>query len=128
MKPQSFLSNSTLKRSLWLAVFGLTPILAHAHHLPGESNGFASGLNHPLHGLDHILAMVAVGLWAAQLGSRAVWRVPATFVCLMIAGGALGMAGIQLPLVETGILVSVLAMGVLIAGAVRLPVMASMAV
>ncbi len=104
------------------------PLLAQAHILPGEPNGFTSGFNHPLHGLDHILAMVAVGLWAAQLGGRARWLVPASFATLMTAGGALGMAGLHLPMVEAGIVVSVLALGIFIATAARLPVAASMAV
>ena len=72
--------------------------------------------------------MVAVGLWAAQLGGRALWLVPAAFVSLMTVGGALGMAGVPVPMVETGILLSVLLLGVLIAAAVRLPLAASMAV
>ena len=113
---------------LLAAVFALMPMLAQAHILPGEPNGFASGFNHPLHGLDHILAMVAVGLWAAQLGGRARWLVPASFVSLMIVGGALGMAGIHLPMVEAGIVVSVLVLGIFIATAARLPMAASMVV
>jgi urease accessory protein len=72
--------------------------------------------------------MVAVGLWAAQLGGRARWLVPASFVSMMTVGGALGMMGVNLPLVETGILVSVLVLGILIAAAARLPLAASMAV
>ncbi|MDB6124398.1 MAG: hupE [Pedosphaera sp.] len=111
-----------------LALFALTPVLAQAHHLPGQSNGFASGLNHPIHGLDHILAMVAVGLWAMQLGGRAIWLVPASFVSLMAVGGVLGMAGVQVPMVETGIIASVLVLGILIATGARLPLVVSMAV
>jgi urease accessory protein len=106
----------------------LTPVLARAHPLPGEAHGFASGFNHPLHGSDHILAMIAVGLWAAQLGGRSRWLVPAAFVTLMAVAGALGMAGFRLPMVETGILISILALGLLIALAVRLPVVAAMTV
>ena len=117
-----------LKRTLCLAAFALTPALAQAHHIPTQTSGFMSGLNHPLLGLDHVLAMVAGGLWAAQLGGKAIWRVPAAFVCLMAAGGALGMSGVRLPMVETGIAASILILGVFIAAAVRLPVIASMAV
>jgi urease accessory protein len=109
------------------ACASLAPIVAHAHHLPGENGGFAAGLNHPIHGLDHILAMVAVGIWAAQLGGRALWVVPAAFVAAMAGGGALGMMGLQLPGVETGILVSVLVLGLLIAAGARLPLAASAA-
>ncbi len=72
--------------------------------------------------------MIAVGLWAAQMGGRAVWAVPASFVGVMALGGALGMAGVQLPMVETGILTSVLLLGLLIAFAVRLPLWASMGI
>ena len=68
-----------------------------------------------LSGLDHICAMVAVGLWAAQMGGRAIWAVPLTFVSVMALGGALGMLGVHIPFVETGIVISVLALGVLIA-------------
>jgi len=101
------------------------PVLAHAH--PGhDANGFSAGTVHPLHGLDHILAMVAVGLWAAQLGGRARWWVPASFVSVMALGGALGMAGVSMPFAEQGIFASVLILGVLIAAAVRLPLPASM--
>jgi urease accessory protein len=100
----------------------LAPSLAHAHS--GAAQGFLSGITHPIHGIDHLLAMIAVGLWAAQLGGRAVWAVPASFVGVMAIGGLLGTTGWHLPLVETGILVSVLLLGLLIAFAVRVPVWA----
>src|SRR5580698_8957387 len=105
----------------------LAPVLAHAH--PGhDTSGFSAGVAHPLHGLDHILAMVAVGLWAAQLGGRAKWLVPASFVSVMALGGALGMAGVAIPFAEQGIFASVLILGVLIAASVRLPLAASMSI
>jgi urease accessory protein len=105
-----------------LAVF-LLPALAQAHPgVPGHTHGFANGLAHPLTGLDHICAMVAVGLWAAQ---RALWLVPSVFVSVMILGGVLGMAAVPIPFVEPGIAASVLVLGVLIAAAVRLPLPAS---
>ena len=88
---------------------------------------FATGLGHPLTGLDHVLAMVAVGLWAAQSGGRALWLVPLTFVLTMAAGGALGFMGIQLPMVESGIAGSVLILGILVALASRLSLAASTA-
>jgi len=78
-------------------------------------------------GLDHVLAMVAVGLWAAQIGGRSRWALPAAFVALMTAGGALGMAGVHLPMVETGILLSVLVLGAVIAAALRPPMAVGMA-
>ncbi len=107
------------------SVLALLPVLAHAH--PGHSHfGFAAGAAHPVSGIDHILAMFAVGLWAVQLGRRAVWAVPASFVAMMTMGGALGMAGIPMPYVEQGIAVSVLLLGLLVATATRVPVAASM--
>jgi urease accessory protein len=120
--------STKLKLASLAALFALTPVLAQAHTQPGQSNSFTSGLSHPLLGLDHMLAMVAVGLWAAQVGGRSRWLVPASFVTVMTLGGALGMAGVRLPMVETGILVSVLVLGLLITAAVRLPILASMLV
>lgn len=128
MKNQIRNSSINLKLGASLALFALTPILAQAHILPGESHSFANGFNHPLHGLDHILAMVAVGLWAAQLGGRALWLVPASFVGFMTFGGMLGMTHVHLPMVEVGILASVLLLGMLVTASARLPLVAAMAV
>ena len=80
---------------------------------------------HPVGGLDHICAMLAVGLWAAQTGGRSVWAVPLTFVSVMVLGGMLGMMGIGLPFAEQGIVLSVLILGVLIAASIRLPLWVS---
>ncbi len=113
---------STITTSLLLA---LLPNLAFAHVGAGATHGFAYGSLHPLMGLDHLLAMIAVGLWATQLGGRAVWFVPLTFVGVMVLGGLLGMASIPLPFVELGILTSLLIFGLLIATAARLPLIAS---
>jgi len=99
----------------------LLPTFAHAHVGIGEASGFLHGLLHPASGLDHVLAMLAVGLWAAQTGGRSVMVVPLTFVGVMALGGALPLLGIGLPFVEQGIVLSVLLLGVLIAAAVRLP-------
>lgn len=120
----------TTSRSLPISAFLLllTATLAQAHVLPGDVRGFASGVNHPLHGLDHILAMIAVGLWAAQLGGRSRWLVPASFVGVMALGAALAMGGLRVPFVEAGILLSVLVLGLLIATAARFPLAASMAI
>lgn len=99
----------------------LAPALAFAH--PGHDHaGFMAGIAHPVLGLDHLLAMLAVGLWAAQQSGRACWVLPCTFVSTMLLGGLFGFAGIDLPLMETGIAGSVLALGLLVALAVRPPV------
>lgn len=99
----------------------LTPAAVLAHTGVGATSGFGAGLAHPIGGADHLLAMVAVGLWAAQLGGRAWWVVPGAFVSVMVLAGALGIAGVPLPFVEAGIVASVLVLGVLITVAVRLP-------
>lgn len=100
------------------ALLAATPALAHTGH---ATAGFAHGFAHPLGGCDHILVMVAVGLWAAQLGGSARWMLPVTFVLTMVAGALLGFAGAALPGVEAGILASVVALGAAIAFGARLP-------
>lgn len=101
---------------------------AFAHINPADHNSFSSGFFHPLTGADHILVMVAVGLWAAQLGGRALWAVPLAFVVAMGAGFMLALDGISLPFVEPAILASVVAIGLLTAIALRLPTGIAMAV
>jgi urease accessory protein len=121
---KKFGSNHLLwpRRLALLAALFLGPALAQAHPgLPGHTHGFACGLAHPFSGLDHLCAMVAVGLWAAQRGGRALWLVPSAFVSVMILGGVLGMAAVPLPFAEAGIVASVLVLGVLVAAAIRLP-------
>lgn len=93
---------------------------AHAHVDPVAHGSFASGFTHPIFGWDHVLAMVAVGLWATQLGRRGLVVVPTTFVATMVFGFALALAGAALPLVEPVILASVIALGLLVAFALRL--------
>ena len=117
-----------LKRLAFAAVAlaGMT-LPAFAHLNPAEHGSFAAGLSHPLFGLDHILAMVAVGLWAAMIGGRAIWIVPSAFVGTMIVGFGLAMLGAPLPFVEPVILASVVVLGVLIALAVNVPVAAGAA-
>ncbi|MGE0255850.1 MAG: HupE/UreJ family protein [Alphaproteobacteria bacterium] len=100
---------------------------ASAHTGQGEHGGLAAGFLHPVLGLDHLLAMVAVGAYAARQGGRAMWAVPATFVVLMVAGGALAWGGVDLPLVEPGIALSVVLFGALVALDRRLPMAAGMA-
>lgn len=98
---------------------------AFAHLNPEEHGSFMAGFSHPLFGPDHILVMVAVGIWAAQIGGRALWAVPLAFVGTMAIGFALALQGIGLPFVEPAILASVIALGLLITMAVRLPVAAA---
>lgn len=99
----------------------LVPGLAQAHPGHTEMSGLASGLAHPLFGLDHLLAMLAVGLWGAQLGGSARWTLPLLFVAAMLAGGGLGMMGLGLPGVEQGIVASVVVLGLLLLAARRVP-------
>jgi urease accessory protein len=104
----------------------LVPAIASAH--PGHEGapGFVHGFLHPLGGLDHILAMVAVGLFAARLGGRALWLVPASFVVTMAVAGVAGMTGFALPYVEAGIALSILVLGAAIALEMTIPVAAAM--
>ena len=88
------------------------PALALAHAQAGEAAGFWSGAAHPVSGLDHVLAMIAVGLWGAQLGAPAIWLLPVTFPIVMAFGGLLALAGVALPGVEIGIASSALLLGV----------------
>jgi urease accessory protein len=103
----------------------LGPRSAYAHVGVGPAHDLLHGLQHPLTGLDHQLAMFAVGLWAAQRGGRALWFVPLTFVSVMAVGTILGMLGVPIPFVEPGIAISVLLLGTFVAAAVRLPLLAS---
>ena len=115
-----------MRRALLTTAFVLAPTLAFAHPgLPGHTHDLASGFMHPFSGLDHILAMVAVGLFAAQLGGRALWAVPASFVAMMAAAGVAGMSGVALPLTETGIALSVIVLGGAVALRLALPVAAA---
>lgn len=96
------------------------PEVAFAHTEGDHVNGFLTGLSHPIGGWDHILAMIAVGLWGALLGPPALWILPIAFPIAMAAGGMLGLVGIPLPAVEIGIAVSSLVLGLLILGNMRM--------
>jgi urease accessory protein len=109
------------------ALVALSPGAAFANTGVGATHGFIQGVLHPLTGIDHLLAMVMVGLLAWQLGGRARWLLPASFMGLMMVGGALGVAGIGLPFVELGIAFSVLALGLAVALRIDVPVTAAMA-
>ena len=110
---------------LWVLLW---PVAAFAHIQAGEAGGFVSGLSHPVSGWDHILAMVAVGLWGAQLGMPAIWVLPVAFPMMMAFGGMLGLMGTPLPGVEIGIAVSGVVLGALVLGAVRMPLAAAVSV
>ncbi|HZW25935.1 MAG TPA: HupE/UreJ family protein [Gallionella sp.] len=112
-------NNPFVRAASLILLAGFMPTLAYAH--PGQAGGLAHGLAHPFTGLDHLCAMIAVGLWAAQTGGRQAWLVPLFFVAIMAQGGLLGMAGIAVPFAETGIVLSLLVLGLLVAAAVRLP-------
>jgi urease accessory protein len=99
--------------------------LAHTGH--GDTSGFLHGFSHPPGGFDHVLAMVAVGLYAAMIGGRALWLLPGTFVTVMALGGALGMTGHALPYTEFGIALSVIVLGLAVALRIGVPTLAAMA-
>jgi urease accessory protein len=104
----------------------LVPAVVSAHVESGEAGGFLSGLSHPVSGLDHVFAMVAVGLWGAQLGAPALWLLPVAFPMMMALGGALGLIGLPLPGVEIGIAASAIVLGGLVLMQTRLPLAAAL--
>jgi urease accessory protein len=105
----------TVAAILWLA---LCP-MAHAHIEAGQASGFASGFKHPWGGLDHVAAMIAVGLWGAQLGLPAIWLLPVAFPLVMAVGGFLGLMGVPLPGVEVAVAASALLLGLIVAAEVK---------
>jgi urease accessory protein len=111
---------------LGTAVALVVPAAAFAHTGMGASSGLAHGFAHPFSGIDHILTMVAVGVFAANIGGRALWAVPLTFMALMAVGGGLGLAGVGLPHVEAVIALSVLVLGLAVAVPRQWPVAAAM--
>jgi urease accessory protein len=111
---------------LWVGLSLALPAAAHVES--GQAAGFFSGLVHPVSGLDHVLAMVAVGLWGAQLGAPAIWLLPVTFPLVMAFGGFLGLMGVSLPGVEIGIASSAILLGALVATQSRAPVWLAMLV
>jgi urease accessory protein len=111
-------------KSLLIAFF-LLPISLHAHVEGSMAGGFLPGLEHPISGLDHVLAMIAVGLWGAQLGRPAIWVLPVAFPMMMAAGAFMGLIGIGLPGVEIGIAVSGIALGAMVLAEARPPLWAA---
>jgi len=110
-------TRTDLRKKIWnlvlLAILA-TPASAWAHIEVGEAGGFLSGVHHPISGWDHVLAMVAVGLWGAQLGAPAVWLLPVTFPMVMALGAMMGLLGILLPGVEFGIALSAIVLGAMV--------------
>ncbi|MEP6565334.1 MAG: HupE/UreJ family protein [Mesorhizobium sp.] len=121
--------SAPMKRTALSAILLLAAVMpAYAHVGVGTTSSFVAGFSHPLSGLDHMTVMIAVGLWAALKGGKAIWAWPAAFVGVMLVGGALGMLHVPVPFVEPGILASVVALGLLVALAVDLPVTAGVAI
>jgi urease accessory protein len=104
--------NRWVSRWVLVALLGAFAAPAFAHAQTGRAAGFLTGFLHPISGLDHVLAMVAVGLWGAQLGAPAIWLLPVTFPLVMAFGGFLGLLGVPLPGVEFGIAASAILLGV----------------
>ena len=106
----------------------LWPAIAWAHVGSGEVGGLLTGVQHPVSGLDHVLAMIAVGLWGAQLGSPALWMLPVAFPMMMACGGMFGLMGLPLPGVEVGIAVSAVVLGVMVLVGARPPLLVALAI
>jgi urease accessory protein len=111
-----------------LLVAVLWPLGAWAHVGSGEAGGFLTGLQHPVSGFDHVLAMIAVGLWGAQLGAPALWILPVVFPMMMAMGGMLGLMGIPIPGVEVGIAVSAIVLGFMVLTEARLKIQLAMVI
>jgi urease accessory protein len=109
------------------AAFVLAPTVAWAHAGHGDAGGLTHGFTHPITGIDHVLAMVAVGVLAAQFSGPALWLLPLSFVGVMTVGSALGMAGTQLPFAEFGVALSVIVLGLAVALPFRLRMLAGIA-
>jgi urease accessory protein len=109
------------------ALVAMLPVAASAHVGVGDTHGFVHGFSHPLGGIDHMLTMVAVGVFAAHLGGRALWLVPLSFVAVMALAGWAGMAGIGVPFVELGIGLSIVVLGLVVALQLNPPTVVAMA-
>jgi urease accessory protein len=103
------------------AAAALIAAAANAHEEAGQAAGFVAGLQHPVSGFDHVLAMVAVGLWGAVLGPPAIWVLPVAFPLVMALGGLMGLLGLPIPGVEIGIAASAVALGAMVLAELRPP-------
>jgi urease accessory protein len=119
------MKSKTINTGIWAAALLLMSGVAQAHPGHAGHGGLSAGFGHPFSGIDHMLAMIAVGMLAAQIGARAIWLLPMSFIGLMIGGAALNFAHLPIPFVEQGIAASVLILGLLIASAGRFPLVAS---
>jgi urease accessory protein len=109
-------------RRIALIATALAPAIAFAHEETGQAAGFLAGLLHPVTGMDHVLAMIAVGLWGAVLGPPAIWILPVAFPLVMALGGLMGLLGIPLPGVEIGIAMSAIVLGTMVLAEARPPI------
>jgi urease accessory protein len=112
---------------LVIAAGALLPSLALAHPQGHAGHDFMTGIAHPFTGIDHLLAMIAVGLWAARLGKVAIWTLPIVFPAMMVGGALLALGGVALPAIEAIIAASVIVLGLLVAAGLRMPIVASAA-
>lgn len=123
------MNRDNFTRSLMALILLLAVQPLAAHTTGGAIGGLGSGLGHPLFGIDHLLAMLAVGMWAYQLGGSALWKVPMVFVLTLLVGANLGLAGLSLPFIEPMIAASLMMLGLIIAMKWRVvPLLASMIV
>lgn len=106
----------------------LWPHCAWAHVGSGQAGGFITGLQHPVSGFDHVLAMLAVGLWGAQLGAPALWLLPVVFPMMMAGGACMGLMGYPLPGVEVGIAVSAVVLGLMVLAEAKLKIQLAMVI
>ena len=121
MAPSMTIRFSHLAALFFLPLLIVLPSLAFAHTEEGVVGGFISGFLHPIYGPDHVVAMVAVGMWGAFLRNPAIWLLPVVFPLVMALGGALGVIGMPLPMVEVGIAASAIVLGLMVLLAVRPP-------
>jgi urease accessory protein len=115
-------------RGLAIVVPALLPALASAHEESGKAAGFLAGLVHPVSGLDHVIAMVAVGLWGAVLGPPAIWVLPVAFPLVMALGGLMALLGLPVPAVEVGIALSAIVLGMMVLAELRPPLAVAAAI